>query len=362
MQATSDPLAAPGLSRKVRSGATIAVAFLLAACAAPSELVFAPEAAGPPTETVLVASIRAPEAGPAVYANRPGRELTFARFEITVPPAYRPGGAAVVPRRPGDPSRHFLVASAYRIPDEQSFVAALNRRLQVDPGPDCAGGVFVHGYRNSFADSLLYHARLQADYDQHGAIIHFEWPATPRRLAYLRDLDRALAARDALARTLDILAESQVRQIGVLGNSLGAFLVMDTLRTMVLSSRHEPVFAKLDTVVLTAADIDLDVFAAQVAPVVPRGARIVVVTSQRDRALHVAAMLRGAQPRIGALRPEAFAGLPVTVLDATDLPVGDSSRHQLLVRCPDLTALAREIHAAGDAAILPEGRLRPTSR
>jgi esterase/lipase superfamily enzyme len=191
--------------------------------------------------------------------------------------------------------------------------------------------------------------------------VHFAWPATPSRLAYLRDLDRAIASRDALARTLDLLAASDVREIVLVGNSLGAFLLMDVLRTMALSDRHEPVFAKLDTVVLTAADIDPDVFRMQVAPVAARGARILVVTSARDRALRLAGLMRGAQTRVGSAPLETFAGLPVSVIDVTDLAVADPNRHQILATCPDLVAMVREIHAAGDAATLPEVRLAPRS-
>jgi esterase/lipase superfamily enzyme len=96
-------------------GTGLAAALLLAACGGPPELVFAPEAAAQATETVLVASIRAPEPPPVLYGNRQGADLSFARLEITVPPRHRPGMAAPAPRRPGDPDRHFLVASASRI-------------------------------------------------------------------------------------------------------------------------------------------------------------------------------------------------------------------------------------------------------
>jgi esterase/lipase superfamily enzyme len=306
----------------------------------------------------MVASIRSREPAPAIYGQGIAPDLDFARFEISVPAGHRPGVVDPPARSPDAVDRSFLVLSAHRIADERSFVAALNRRLAAHPGRDCVGGVYVHGYRNSFADSLIHQAQIQADVDQHGAIVHFAWPASPSRLAYLRDFDMALASRDALARTIDLLAETEVREIGLVGNSLGAFLVMDTLWTMARSGRHDPALAKLDTVVLVAADIDPELFRRQAAAIAARGVRIVVVTSTADRALRLSAFLRGTRSRVGSLPPDAFAGLPVVILDATDLPVSDSAGHRLLARCPDLLALAREAHVAGEEALLREGRLR----
>jgi esterase/lipase superfamily enzyme len=339
-----------GRASAARLAALSAAVAALVGCARPAELVFASEAAATAAgiETVLVASSRAPEAGPALYANRPGEGLSFARFEIAVPPAHAAGRADPRPRPPGDPERHFLVTEGARILDEAGFVATLNRRLAADSRPDRPGALFVHGYRNSFADAVLYQAQLQADLDRHGAIVHFTWPSTPSSLTYFRDVDRALASRDALARTIDLLASSQAEELVLIGTSLGAFLLMEALRAMALVG-HDSVFAKIEAVVLVAADIDLDVFRAQAETVAARGVQIIVVTSRRDRALRVSAALRGTRLRTGSAPVEALAGLPVAVLDVTALPVGEFYRHLLLARSPDMIDLVRQVHRSGDA-------------
>jgi esterase/lipase superfamily enzyme len=324
-------------------------ALSLLGCTRPAELVFVSDAAATAAtvETVLVASIRAPEPGPALYGNRLGERLSFARFEIAVPPAHRMGQADPRPRAPGDRERHFLVAEASRILDERSFVAAINRRLAGHPGPDRPAALFVHGFRNSFADGVLYQAQLQTDFDHHGALVHFAWPATPSTLTYLRDLDRALASRDALARTIDLLAASEADEIILVGTSLGAFLLMEALRTMAMAG-PDPVFARIEAVVLVAADIDLDVFRTQVEAVAARGVQTIVVTSRRDRALGLSAALRGTGRRVGSAPPDALAGLPIAIFDVSALPVGDTYRHLLLARSPDLIRLVRSVHQSED--------------
>jgi esterase/lipase superfamily enzyme len=338
-----------GLALAARRLALAAALLALVGCARPAELVFAPEAAATATgiETVIVASSRAPEPGPALYSNRPGDGLSFSRFEIAVPPAHRAGRADPRPRPPGDPARHFLVTEAARIQNEAAFVAALDRRLAADPRPDRPGALFVHGFRNSFADGVLYQAQLQADLDRRGAIVHFSWPATPSSLTYLRDVDRALSSREALERTIDLLAASRADEIVLVGTSLGAFLLMEALRSMAAAG-HDPVFARIEAVVLVAADIDLDVFRSQAEAVAARGVQIIIVTSRRDRALRLSAALRGTRLRVGSAPPEAFAGLPVAVLDVTALPVGDRYRHLFLARSPDMIDLVRQVHHSPD--------------
>jgi esterase/lipase superfamily enzyme len=321
---------------------------LLGCAPRPAELVFAPEAAATAAaiETVLVASSRAPDPGPSLYANHPGAELSFARFDVAVPSAHIAGGADPRTRPPGDPERHFLVVEAARIPDEGAFLAALNRRLAADPVAGRPAAVFVHGFRNSFADGVFYQAQLQSDLDRHGAIVHFAWPSNPSNLTYFRDVERALASRDALAQTIDLVAGSDAGEILLVGPSLGAFLLMDTLRGMALAG-HDAVFDKIAAVVLVGADIDLDVFRAQAAAVAARGVQIVVVTSRRDRALRVSAALRGTRTRVGSAPPETLAGLPVAVLDVTGVPVNETYRHLFLARSPDLLRQIRDVHDAG---------------
>lgn len=341
--------AVPGLVLAARPLALCLAVLALLGCARPAELVFAPGAAATAAavETVLVASSRAPEPGPALYGNRVGEELSFARFEIAVPPAHRAGQPDPRPHAPGDRERHFLVTEASRFADARSFVGAINRRLAAHPEPDRPAALFVHGFRNSFADGVLYQAQLQADLDRHGAIVHFAWPATPSSLTYLRDIDRALASRDALARTIDLLASSDADEMILVGTSLGAFLLMEALRTMATGG-HDPVFAKIEAVVLVAADIDLDVFRSQVDAVAARGVQTIAVTSRRDRALGLSAALRGTRRRVGSAPPDALAGLPVTIFDVSALPVGDSYRHLLLARSPDLIRLVRMVHQSED--------------
>jgi esterase/lipase superfamily enzyme len=340
----------------------------LLGCARPAELVFRPDAAATAAgiETVLVATNRAAAPGPALYGDRPSDRLSFARFDIAVPPAHTPGGDDPIARRPGDPERHFLVAAASRIPDEAGFVSALNRRLAALPPGDRPGGVFVHGFRNSFADGVLYQAQLQADFGYAGAIAHFAWPTRPSSLAYLRDLDSALASRDALARTIELVAASEAEEIVLVGTSLGAFLLMETLRSMALRG-HGAVFARIEAVVLVSADIGLDVFRAQVEPVAARGVRPIVVVSRGDLALRLSARLHGAPARLGSAPAEALAGLPVTVLDVTALPVAEPYRHLFLARSPDLIRIIRRLHdseepdARGDASARLAAAVRGSS-
>ena len=72
----------------------------------------------------------------------------------------------------------------------------------------------------------------------------------------------------------------------IVGHSMGAFVVMEALRTLAL--RNKPsVLAKVRGVMLAAPDIDPDVFVSQAndMPVLPQP--FTVVVSNRDRALRL---------------------------------------------------------------------------
>ena len=77
---------------------------------------------------VLVASARAPVAGPAVFG--PSRApLSFARFVVSVPPQREPG-SVTFPGRVVDPRTEFVTLEAARLRDGEAFVAAIDRELR----------------------------------------------------------------------------------------------------------------------------------------------------------------------------------------------------------------------------------------
>ena len=86
--------------------------------------------------------------------------------------------------------------------------------------------------------------------------------------------------------TIDFLARSTAAEFNLSGHSMGAFLLMDTLRTMALVG-HNDVFRKLNTVLLISPDIEIDAFRKQAEPVLARGVPVQRQTSLWSRQIRM---------------------------------------------------------------------------
>ena len=325
-----------------------ALAVLSASCARRGELAFAPQAASVGSvEAVLVSTTRAAVAGLPLYSSERADQPNFARFTISVPPDREPGTVTFPTHSPPNPRTDFLVVEAKRLADEHAFIAAINAALAAEPPNRRDAILFVHGFNTNFAEGLYRHAQLQHDLQRHGALIHFAWPSAASPRAYLQDRESALFSRDALATTIDALARSNAPEFNVAGHSMGAFLVMDTLRTMAFGG-DDRVFRKLNTVVLISPDIDVGVFRKQAEPVLARGVRIYVVVSGSDRALGLSALLRGQRERLGSIHnADELRKLGVGVVDLTGVESADALGHFKSGTSPAVIDFIRRLHAAG---------------
>ena len=258
-------------------------------------------------ETVLVSTNRAPDRRPAaLHSWARQTSLQFARFQISVPPDRKLGTVTFPRRAPPEPRTDFLVVAAQRLPDERAFIAGIDAMLAAEPPPRRSATIFIHGYNTNFAEGLYRHAQLQHDLEPPGVSIHFAWPSAASPRGYLYDRESALFSRDALATTIDALARSNAAEFNLAGHSMGAFLLMDTLRTMALVG-HDEVFRKLNTVLLISPDIEIDVFRKQAEPVLARGVRIYVRSFKRRPGAKV---LRPPSRPAGAARLHSQCGRP----------------------------------------------------
>jgi esterase/lipase superfamily enzyme len=324
------------------------VSLALAACGSRGELGFLPASApAGPVETVIVSTARQPtDALPLYTASRADRP-SFARFNISVPPQREFGTVSFPDRHGVDPATDFLVVSADRLPDERAFVGAMNQAVYADPRGSRRAGLFIHGFNTNFAEGLYRQAQIQHDLARRGAWVLFSWPSAARKRDYLADRESALFSRDALETTVAAMARSDATSFNLVAHSMGAHILMETLRLMARVG-HDRVFGKLGAVVLISPDIEVDVFRKQAEPVLARGVPIYVLVSHRDRALRLSAWLRSGQYRLGSIRSQAeLGGLDVAVIDLSSVRSGDPMRHFKAGTSPELIEFVRGIDAAG---------------
>lgn len=301
---------------------------------------------------ILVASTRAAAPGASVLSRDRSEDLSVLDVAVSVPPD-RAEGTVTFPTGPvPDPATDFVTVSAARLIGPGAFRAAVDARAATLPPARREALVFVHGYNTTFAEGLYRQAQMIHDFDSRGVSVHYAWPSAGDFRAYAYDRESALFARDGLETVLTTLARSDVSRIIVIGHSMGAQVLMDTLRQMAI--RAAPgTLDKLSSVVLIAPDLDIDVFRTQALQLAGMDVPIFVFVSDQDRALQVSALLRGRQARLGSIRDTAQVAdlaqvVPLRIIDLTDFDAnGDPMQHFKAVSSPTMIALFNGLGSVG---------------
>ncbi|SFQ65408.1 Esterase/lipase superfamily enzyme [Roseivivax halotolerans] len=270
-----------------------------------------------------------------------GGALSFAQYDITIPPGHEPGEVAFSATNP-DPTQSFTVAGARaiaRLPELGQIVRAeagsLGRPID---GPV----VYVHGFNTAMEYAVYRHAQIAHDYGLQGPQVTFAWPSIERTLGYVRDKDSILIARDHLEELLvELTGDNQ--NVFVFGHSMGTQLVVETLRQLSITGQKD-VLSRIGGVILVSPDIDLDLFEAQHERIDPMPSPFVVMTSESDYALRFSSLLTAQPERLGSARDrDRLAALDLLVLDLSGLP--NARNHFLAATSPvviDIVTSARE--------------------
>ncbi|WP_347267317.1 alpha/beta hydrolase [Paracoccus sp. (in: a-proteobacteria)] len=226
------------------------------------------------------------------YAFGAGRapELTFASFDISIPPTHRSGEIEWAEGEP-DPAKDFITLRQEVLP-RQTFKKEVEAKNV---------GIFIHGFNQSFQEALFRTAQMGADSSLGAQPILFSWSSEGHLSSYLADRDAADFARDGLVDTLTLLARSRPAggRVRVLAHSMGARLTMEALRQLRLEGRGD-VLDRLE-VILAAPDIDVDVFRRQANVIGPMREPMTVLVATDDKALALSSKLSARRQRVGAI-------------------------------------------------------------
>ncbi len=296
-----------------------------------------PQGSGAVVRPVYVATNRRPVEDPARgFAAARSDELSFASYDISIPPNREPGEFSF----PGDnpnPQTEFLVREQQPL-DAGGLMSRINADLRRLPRGRRALSIFVHGYNVSYPAAVFRTAQIRQDFGLEGPIVLFSWPATGRLSHYVHDRDSALFSRGAFVELLTMLTRSEADSIMILAHSMGTLMTMDGLAALSLMQRKN-VLNRINGVVLAQPDIDVDVFRSQVSALDLDRTALVVFASRRDRALRVSRFIAGRHPRVGSAgNIEELRRLGVIVIDLSDVE-GDKIGHTAFQTSPELLAV-----------------------
>jgi esterase/lipase superfamily enzyme len=175
--------------------------------------------------------------------------------------------------------------------------------------------LFIHGYDNTFDDSVMTIAEMWHFLGRRGVPVAYSWPAGHGGLlrGYTYDRESSEFTVYHLKELIRDIAECpDVKKIHIISHSRGTGVAVTALCQLHLeiagSGRSTRDVLKLGTLILAAPDIDLDVLIQQAVTVrlgtVPE--HTVVYVCAKDKALGVSNWLFGGITRAGAMRSSMF--------------------------------------------------------
>jgi esterase/lipase superfamily enzyme len=337
----------------MRFGAVILACGVLAGCGRPVGVLTPVDSSVPNAARVdlLVATTRAPSADRGVlFTGERENRISLTDIAVSIPPAeQRQAGQVQWPTSlPPNPATDFATLKVTPLAETRQLQGWLkqhvprNRRVLV----------YVHGFNNSFDDSVYQLAQIAHDSGADAAPILFTWPSRGSIFEYGYDRESANFSRDALEETLRRIARDPgVGEITVMAHSMGAWLVMETLRQMAI--RDGGVTAKVQNVILASPDLDVDVFATQWRDMGQPRPRLTVFVSRIDTALKVSRRLAGNVDRLGQIDPmsepyhSALEKSGIDVIDLSDLRGSNALNHSKFAD-PQVVQLIGERLIAGE--------------
>jgi esterase/lipase superfamily enzyme len=198
--------------------------------------------------------------------------------------------------------------------------------------------VFIHGYNNSFSDSLSTCAKLKVkQFGDHGRDINmflFAWPSNGLGLLpnYWSDTHDARASAEAICRTFHT-AVKFLRTVGqdnfcgqrlhLLAHSMGNYTLRYALRQIHRHYHDKPKPTLLDQVYLMAADEDNDSLELdhKLGAIYEYARRINVYYNRKDKWLIGSDLTKGNHDRLGCTGPSHPNDIngKFTLIDCSDL-------------------------------------------
>jgi esterase/lipase superfamily enzyme len=307
--------------------------------------------AGRPEGVLLVATTRRPSDNPGIlFSGERDKLVSINDIVVSIPPEKnRKAGEVQWPKKlPPNPQTDFTTVSVTPIKTDVEVAGWVRPHLTKSRRVM----VFVHGFNNTFEDSVYRFAQIVHDSGADVAPVIFTWPSRASVFDYNYDKESTNYSRDALEQVLRAIArEPEVKDITVMAHSMGSWLTVEALRQMAI--RDGRVNAKVTDVILASPDLDVDVFAKQFLAMGKDHPRFTLFTSRDDRALALSRRISGNIDRLGQIDPsiEPYrSGLEqagITVIDLTKLKSGDRLNHGKFASSPEVVQLIGQRLVAG---------------
>lgn len=221
-----------------------------------------------------------------------------------------------------NPDKHVVLLAA-TISSKDKFFEDVAARVR--NSPESRAFLFVHGYNVTFEDAARRTAQMSYDLAFEGAPVFYSWPSQGALPAYTIDEQNIEWAQANLRSFLeDFFTRSDAQNVYLIAHSMGNRAL--TGAVMSLLTDRPALRSRLKELILTAPDIDADVFKRDIAPALTATGRpITLYSSSEDKALLGSKLVHG-YPRAGDSGQGLVVLQGIETIDATGM-VTDFIRH-----------------------------------
>jgi esterase/lipase superfamily enzyme len=257
------------------------------------------------------------------YGTTRGAGVSYGTVEVSIPRDHRLGEI----ERPAirrlefreDPEKHVVLLSVKSY-DGDEFFERLAARVAVSEERE--GLVFIHGYNVAFDEAARRTAQIAYDIGFGGAPIFYSWPSAASLSGYPADETNILWATPHIKQFLiDVATRTEADVVHLIAHSMGNRGLTGALVDLADEGRTD-VLSKFQEIILTAPDIDAEIFKRDILPrLLDTENRVTLYASARDRALTASKEVHN-YPRAGDAGENLVVAEGLHTIDATEVTTG----------------------------------------
>jgi esterase/lipase superfamily enzyme len=202
--------------------------------------------------------------------------------------------------------KHFVIVHRHLETEPEAFWTTLHSLGERGPRHAL---VFIHGFKVSFDDGIYRAAQLSYDLKFQGPTLLYSWASNGRFARYGADIENNDKTVQSLKRfLLSVATRTGIEAVHVIAHSMGNRALVNALYQLALERR--PRRAIIKNLILSAPDIDSDVFRDIAAEMAKTAKKTTLYASSKDKALQLS--------KSRALYPRAGDATEIVIVDGID--------------------------------------------